>query len=123
MNRNPFQSTLSPSSPRPKGNVIRVLSRLHAFGDDPASGAGVKALQRMADSLLHGSRPGDWNQAMMELGATVCSPKAPQCASCPVVRAQRGRSWETGGLPACAGASALAWASALEGIACEGSMR
>jgi A/G-specific adenine glycosylase len=40
----------------------------------------------LAESLLERSRPGDWNQAMMELGATVCLPRAPQCGACPLKR-------------------------------------
>ena len=58
------------------GNVERVLGRLF----------GVRERQawRAAEELLHPHRPGDFNQAMMELGATVCLPKAPLCAECPV---------------------------------------
>ena len=39
---------------------------------------------RQADGLLDAERPGDWNQAMMELGATMCTPRAPRCSECPV---------------------------------------
>ena len=66
------------------GNVVRVLSRLHAYGGDAAKGAGARAFQAMADSLLHPVRGGDHNQAMMELGATVCTPQRPRCGGCPV---------------------------------------
>lgn len=59
------------------GNVERVLSRV--LGKDVGNNAWVKA-----NSLLDRSRPGDWNQAMMELGATVCLPDAPKCTICPV---------------------------------------
>jgi adenine-specific DNA glycosylase len=41
-------------------------------------------LQKTADSLLAAETPGDWNQAMMELGATICTPRSPQCLLCPV---------------------------------------
>ena len=41
-------------------------------------------MQGKADALLDPQRPGDWNQAMMELGATVCTPRAPRCSECPV---------------------------------------
>jgi A/G-specific adenine glycosylase len=60
------------------GNVERVLQRL--CGD--ASGK-EQAWQR-AEWLLDRARPGDFNQAMMELGATICTPRAPQCLVCPV---------------------------------------
>jgi A/G-specific adenine glycosylase len=60
------------------GNVERVLGRL--FGA-PEGRAG--AWER-AEALLDRGRPGDFNQAIMELGATVCTPRAPQCLLCPV---------------------------------------
>jgi A/G-specific adenine glycosylase len=67
------------------GNVVRVLSRLRALAGDPKSGAAGKAHARLAARLLDPGRPGDFNQAVMELGATVCTPSgAPACASCPV---------------------------------------
>jgi A/G-specific adenine glycosylase len=61
------------------GNVERVLQRL--------SGARIMGedLWRAAENLLDRERPGDFNQAMMELGATVCTPRAPLCLTCPVV--------------------------------------
>lgn len=66
------------------GNVIRVLSRLYALDDDVTLGATKKLLQRLADDLIDTASPGDFNQAMMELGATVCTPKKPSCMTCPV---------------------------------------
>ena len=66
------------------GNVLRVLARLQ---DDPAeiSSAITKArLREAAQRLLDRRQPGRFNQALMELGATVCIPKTPQCAECPV---------------------------------------
>ncbi len=61
------------------GNVERVLGRV--FGAD-LSGEGV---WQTAEALLSRQRPGDFNQAMMELGATVCVPGPPKCLSCPVI--------------------------------------
>jgi len=61
------------------GNVERVLERL--FG--PASNG--EGNWRRAEFLLDRSRPGDFNQAMMELGATICMPRAPQCLVCPLL--------------------------------------
>ncbi|KAI8465044.1 MAG: DNA glycosylase [Monoraphidium minutum] len=67
------------------GNVIRVVSRLRALGGDPTKNA--RALEGLAAQLLHPERPGCHNQAMMELGATVCRPTNPACGACPVAGA------------------------------------
>ncbi|MDB4951286.1 MAG: mutY [Gemmatimonadetes bacterium] len=61
------------------GNVRRVFARL-TDDPDPADGQ----LWELAETLVPGSRPGDLNQALMELGATVCTPRSPRCAECPV---------------------------------------
>ncbi len=61
------------------GNVARVLSRVHALED-------ASALWALAGVLVRGEAPGDLNQALMELGAMVCTPKKPACASCPLAR-------------------------------------
>jgi len=66
------------------GNVIRVLSRLFAYGGDTKSTAGKKKMQAWADELLVKGRAGEFNEAMMELGALVCLPKNPKCSGCPM---------------------------------------
>ncbi|MEM1127983.1 MAG: A/G-specific adenine glycosylase [Bacteroidota bacterium] len=66
------------------GNVIRVLTRFLAISDDTTSSRTRKRLQRLADALIPDQRPGDFNQAIMELGATVCKPVRPLCGACPV---------------------------------------
>lgn len=66
------------------GNVIRVLSRLFAYGGETKDAAGKKQMQAWADELLVEGRSGECNEAMMELGALVCVPVAPKCADCPV---------------------------------------
>jgi len=66
------------------GNVFRVLSRMAADPTNIASVGGKRHFAAMADSLLDRERPGAFNQAVMELGATVCLPKNPQCLVCPV---------------------------------------
>ncbi|MBI1955872.1 MAG: A/G-specific adenine glycosylase [Acidobacteria bacterium] len=71
------------------GNVARVLSRLYTCGADPKSTRGKKKLLQLADTLLSRQRPGDFNQAMMELGATVCVPRQPRCPACPLRRSCR----------------------------------
>jgi A/G-specific adenine glycosylase len=71
------------ATPLVDGNVERVLSRLDDRDADPRSTTGRKALWARAAALVDPARPGDFNQALMELGAMVCSPRAPDCPSCP----------------------------------------
>jgi A/G-specific adenine glycosylase len=66
------------------GNVARVLARLGAVRGDLRANGTWNKLQRTAGHLLQEHSPGDWNQAMMELGATLCTPRSPQCLLCPV---------------------------------------
>jgi A/G-specific adenine glycosylase len=66
------------------GNVARVLARLFAVRGDLREGSRWSDLQQRANFLLDKNSPGDWNQAMMELGATLCTPRTPQCLLCPV---------------------------------------
>jgi len=66
------------------GNVARVLARLQAIRGDLRAGKRWQELQKTAEALLAPSAPGDWNQAVMELGAILCTPKSPQCLLCPV---------------------------------------
>jgi len=66
------------------GNVARVLSRIFAMDAAVRDPAGAKRLWALAESLVPRRGAGDWNQALMELGATVCTPRAPDCAHCPV---------------------------------------
>lgn len=82
------------------GNVARVLARLYAIRGELRRPHRWRGLQSYADALLprRGAqakslcyRPGNWNQAMMELGATVCTPRAPRCDACPVAHWCRAR--------------------------------
>jgi len=73
------------------GNVARVLVRIGAQHGDPRAPGAWRKLETVAQSLLAQDSPGDWNQAMMELGATVCTPKSPQCAGCPAAKWCRAR--------------------------------
>ncbi len=66
------------------GNVRRVLIRLFALDRPPAAPRTTRLLWAMAEALVPLSRPGDFNQAMMELGARVCTPRNPHCGLCPV---------------------------------------
>ena len=66
------------------GNVQRVLSRLFDISDAVDRKAGKTAIESAAQELVHPQRPGDSNQAWMELGALVCAPKKPLCHACPI---------------------------------------
>ena len=81
------------------GNVTRVLSRLFAIRGETSRAAVQRELWSTAAWLVpvgpapdgSGGGAGDWNQALMELGATVCSPQKPACAACPVAAVCRAR--------------------------------
>ncbi len=66
------------------GNVMRVLCRLLVVETDPRSGAGRQCLLGAAERLLARGQAGDYNQALMELGGRICTPRRPRCAVCPV---------------------------------------
>jgi A/G-specific adenine glycosylase len=69
------------------GNVVRILARLVADGTGFRDGvAAARAFSPLAERLIIGAAPGDHNQAMMELGATVCTKDRPRCTECPVRR-------------------------------------
>jgi A/G-specific adenine glycosylase len=72
------------------GNVERVMARLFAVATPlPAAKPELKAL---AGDLVREDRPGDWAQALMDLGATICRPKSPLCDRCPVTEACAGHA-------------------------------
>jgi A/G-specific adenine glycosylase len=68
------------------GNVARVLARLGTIRGDLREARRWQSLQSTAGDLLDPQSPGAWNQAMMELGAMVCTPRAPQCRMCPAAK-------------------------------------
>lgn len=70
--------------PAVDGNVMRVFSRWYMIEDDIAQMKTRKAMERIASRLIPPEAPGDFNQALMELGATVCLPTSPCCLLCPV---------------------------------------
>jgi A/G-specific adenine glycosylase len=72
------------------GNVRRVLARLFALRGPEWRGQG--AFYNLAEELLDREEPGEWNQALMELGATVCAPRKPACPACPLRVHCRGRA-------------------------------
>ncbi|MCB9758942.1 MAG: A/G-specific adenine glycosylase [Alphaproteobacteria bacterium] len=66
------------------GNVERVLCRWHLVQEDPRDTPVKKRVRALADASLPAGRAGDYNQAMMELGATICTPRAARCGRCPI---------------------------------------
>ena len=71
--------------PAVDGNVMRVLSRYFCLEEDIAKPATRIGIEKLATSLIPEGAAGDFNQALMELGALVCTPKAPSCLPCPVM--------------------------------------
>ncbi|MEZ5330474.1 MAG: A/G-specific adenine glycosylase [Thermoanaerobaculia bacterium] len=76
------------------GNVERVGSRLLASVEDPKRASARRRLEAVAEALLDPADPGRSNQALMELGATVCTPRSPDCSSCPLAGLCRARILE-----------------------------
>ncbi len=70
--------------PAVDGNVIRVVSRLRGIRENVGIPSVRRQLERDAAALVPADRPGDFNQAMMDLGATICTPGTPGCESCPL---------------------------------------
>ena len=66
------------------GNVMRVISRIFASDANIKKSKTQRHFRRLAGELLDPERAGDFNQAMMELGATICTPTSPSCKQCPV---------------------------------------
>jgi A/G-specific adenine glycosylase len=75
---------LGEKTPLLDGNVIRILTRIFAVPKSVDRPATLERLWAISASLLPNKNPGDFNQALMELGATVCLPLNPQCSRCPV---------------------------------------
>lgn len=71
--------------PAVDGNVMRVFSRIRAYGEPVMTAQGRRFIAEAVQAVMSKDRPGDFNQAVMELGATVCLPNgAPLCTVCPV---------------------------------------
>jgi A/G-specific adenine glycosylase len=68
------------------GNVVRVLSRLEGIEEDVRAPSVLERIWGSAAALARCRAPGDLNQALMELGATICTPRAPRCDRCPIAR-------------------------------------
>lgn len=74
------------------GNVARVLARVYALEGDVKAPAALRELWQLAAELVPPDAPGDFNQGLMELGATVCTPAKPACLTCPVRQRCRARA-------------------------------
>lgn len=66
------------------GNIVRVLTRYFGIEEDIRSSKTRRKIQELADKLIDEDQPGDFNQALMELGALVCTPTNPTCNKCPL---------------------------------------
>jgi len=88
----------SQKEPAIDGNVLRVFSRLYCIDQDISSVTTKKQIRALVERELPVDKPGDFNQALMDLGATICIPKVPRCSICPLrclcLAAQQGRQLE-----------------------------
>ena len=66
------------------GNVYRILARVFNIYTATNSSKGIKTFQKLANSLISETNPGDYNQGLMDIGATICKPKIPKCNLCPL---------------------------------------
>lgn len=80
------------NAPVVDGNVRRVLCRVYAIHGDPLRPQIQNRLWELARANLPRSQPGRWNEALMELGATICTPRSPRCIQCPLATACRARA-------------------------------
>lgn len=80
-------SSISFNAPEPAidGNLFRVTSRLFKISDDISKASSRKVFDGYLRKLISPSRAGDFNQALMDLGATICHPKSPKCQTCPLI--------------------------------------
>jgi A/G-specific adenine glycosylase len=71
-------------TPAVDGNLLRVLARLYALDEDVLSLAGRRKITGLAEKVIPAARPGDFNEALMDLGALICIPLNPHCDQCPL---------------------------------------
>jgi len=78
--------SISYGQPEPAvdGNVLRVFSRLYCIEEEISRTSVKRKITELVQQTIPADRPGDFNQALMELGATACSPRNPRCGDCPV---------------------------------------
>ncbi|MGI6687278.1 MAG: A/G-specific adenine glycosylase [Christensenellales bacterium] len=73
------------AAPAIDGNLTRVICRLHLVEEDPAIPSVKRRIYALGQALMPNERPGDMNQALMDLGATICTPGTPDCPRCPLI--------------------------------------
>lgn len=66
------------------GNVLRIYSRLYHIGEDVMQGAVKRRIKQLVEQDMDCQRPGDFNQALMDLGSAICIPQTPRCKECPL---------------------------------------
>ena len=66
------------------GNLTRVLSRVHGIREDVGMPSVQRKIKALAEKHIDRESPGDWNQALMDIGASICVPGTPDCAKCPL---------------------------------------
>ena len=72
--------------PAVDGNVLRVYARLYNIHEDILGTVGKKVITTLVEDTMPYDRPGDFNEALMDFGASICIPKTPRCESCPLVQ-------------------------------------
>lgn len=72
------------AEPAIDGNLLRVTSRLFALADDISKASSRKIFDEKLRTIISADRPGDFNQALMDLGSKICTPKNPDCTECPI---------------------------------------
>jgi len=77
------------------GNVYRILARVFNIDTAINSLEGIKKFQELANSLISETYPGDYNQSMMDIGATICTPKKPKCNQCPLISICLAKAFKT----------------------------
>lgn len=87
-----LSATLDARLPVLDGNVIRVLCRVFRVEGAPDRAAVLRELWGLAEAVLPERRPGDFNQALMDLGATACTPSNPRCGGCPLATSCRAKA-------------------------------
>lgn len=70
--------------PAVDGNIVRIFSRLDAKPHMRGDAKAIRSVRHRVTELIPESRAGDFNEALMDLGATICTPSSPQCTSCPL---------------------------------------
>lgn len=71
-------------APAVDGNVMRVVSRLFEITEDISKSSSRKIFEETMNHIISPNRPGDFNQAMMDLGSAICTPTSPKCFNCPI---------------------------------------